>query len=62
MSSGGYTVEAYYKEWFDLYYNCKMTFTEYENLLPFEREVFIGMWNDRREQEEKDAEAERKKN
>ena len=54
MSSGGHTIETYYDEWFKLYYHCKMTFSEYENLLPFEREIFIGMWNNEREREDQE--------
>lgn len=55
MSSGGHSLESYYDEWFKLYYHCKMTFDQYENLLPFERDIFIGMWNNQREEEERDS-------
>lgn len=52
MTIGHQTLGNYYTTMFNLLHFHKYSLTEFENLIPWERDIFIDLLADRLEQEE----------
>ena len=48
------TTIAHYKSNVDMLYNKVMTLTDIYELIPFEREVYVTLWNDKAKEQNKD--------
>jgi hypothetical protein len=51
-------MEDYYKTEFLLHYHMKYNRTEIEEMMPFERDVLIGLYNKQKEEEKKSVDDE----
>ena len=54
MSASGGSLESYYESDFKLHYHMKYSRDDIENMLPFERDLLIGLYVKQKEDEEND--------